>query len=32
MMYFFGLRASELAGIKKDFHHEHSCLDLENGF
>ena len=30
MMYFFGLRASELAGIKKDFHHEHSCLDLEN--
>ena len=32
MMYFFGLRASELAGIKKDFHHEHSCLDLENNF
>jgi integrase len=30
MMYFFGLRASELAGIKKDFHQEHSCLDLEN--
>jgi integrase len=30
MMYFFGLRASELAGIKKDCHQEHSCLDLEN--
>ena len=30
MMYFFGLRASELAGIKKDCHQEHSCLDLKN--
>ena len=30
MLYFFGLRASELSGIKKDFHPNHSCVDIEN--
>jgi integrase len=30
MLFFFGLRASELSGIKKDFHDKHSCVDLEN--
>jgi integrase len=30
MLFFFGLRASELSGIKKDFHPSHSCVDLEN--
>lgn len=30
MLYFFGLRASELSGIKKDFHPNHSCVDMEN--
>jgi site-specific recombinase XerC len=32
MLYFFGLRASELSGIKKDFHPKHSCVDMENNF
>ena len=30
MLYFFGLRASELSGIKKEFHPAHSCVDIEN--
>ena len=30
MLYFFGLRASEVSGIKKDFHPNHSCVDIEN--
>ena len=30
MLYFFGLRASELSGIKKDYHPNHSCVDMEN--
>ena len=30
MLYFFGLRASELSGIKKDFHPNQSCVDMEN--
>ena len=30
MLYFFGLRASELSGIKKDFHPNHSCVDMQN--
>ena len=30
MFFFFGLRASELSGIKRSIHTEHSCIDPEN--
>lgn len=30
MLFFFGLRASELSGIRKDFFQNISCVDIEN--